>query len=86
MFSRPCDGINGKIQKIPDKYAFICSICSGSYSHKGNLVRHIKEIHEEEKKYECHSCGSKYTETRSLNIHMSSIHGNKLIDDNLYFP
>ena len=51
----------------PDE--FPCPVCGKLFKHKSNLKDHVRFVHEKIKKYECSSCGLKFSECRYLRKH-----------------
>ena len=37
-----------------------CSLCHFNFAHKGALKKHIREVHEEKKEYECLQCSMRF--------------------------
>ena len=59
-----------------------CSICSTSFSCKGNLKEHLVTVHdntvaEEKKSYNCKNCGKEYDDKRELKMHTLFVHEGK---------
>lgn len=52
---------------------FYCDLCSQWYSNQANLNRHKLEIHEGEKRFECKTCGKRFSQNAVLKAH-SLIH------------
>ena len=64
-------GIISNLKKSSDK--FHCDLCDYKGSRNGDLLGHMKSIHEGVK-FPCGQCDYKATEKRSLAKHVQSIH------------
>ena len=45
-----------------------CEFCSTSFANLGKLSRHIKKIHESQRKHKCDSCVKFFSTSANLNI------------------
>ena len=56
---------------------YTCEICSKSFNHNGNMIRHVKEVHYGKKRYEesiyKNFETSQFNEKNSLNINSLKI-------------
>ena len=52
-----------------------CDKCNKSYSQKGNLKTHIKNVHENVR-YNCDKCDKSFSWKHHLNRHIKSVHNN----------
>ena len=53
---------------------FKCLICSKSYTAKGTLSDHIKQIHEKQIEHQCEICGKNFATAMILRNHINCIH------------
>lgn len=51
-----------------------CKQCSSKFKMKGDLIRHVKIVHQGKKMYTCDSCGKAFGHSGHLNRHISSVH------------
>ena len=51
-----------------------CTECGAVLSTKGNLKRHMEEVHTNEKPHKCTECGGKYKSKDSLREHKKRKH------------
>lgn len=54
-----------------------CSYCERAYANKGNLNRHVEEIHNKgnPKKFECHICHKSFRRKDYISFHIETVHG-----------
>lgn len=66
--------LRGHIKQIHDEYGkkYRCKLCINSYSNIGNLFRHFRAIHRNERKYVCDKCGKSFTQRTILTEHYAS--------------
>eukprot|EP00177_Eucheuma_denticulatum_P000898 GFKZ01001628.1.p1 GENE.GFKZ01001628.1~~GFKZ01001628.1.p1 ORF type:complete len:757 (+),score=63.79 GFKZ01001628.1:361-2631(+) len=51
-----------------------CTTCSSRFKMRGDLLRHVKIVHEGRKMYSCDTCGKSFGHSGHLNRHISSVH------------
>ena len=51
-----------------------CTICGLSLSSRGNLNRHKRSVHMQERKYTCKECGRSYSRNQALKTHLIRVH------------
>ena len=51
-----------------------CKPCGKSFSHAGNLKKHIHTVHEGHKDYKCENCGKPFSQASNLKIHIHTVH------------
>lgn len=51
-----------------------CTICSSRFKMRGDLLRHVKVIHEGKKMYTCEICGKSFGHSGHLNRHVKCKH------------
>ena len=56
---------------------FKCSLCDAEYTFEGNLKKHIKSVHDENKPFKCVQCPSKFAMLSGLNRHFEAVHEKK---------
>uniref|UniRef100_A0A8D9EMH6 Zinc finger protein 59 n=1 Tax=Cacopsylla melanoneura TaxID=428564 RepID=A0A8D9EMH6_9HEMI len=56
---------------------FICDLCGSQQSTTGNLMAHIKRVHQPrpDVKFQCHLCGAEFRNKTSVSSHINFIHG-----------
>ena len=64
--------ISSDIDDTEKKHA--CKQCSSKFKMKGDLIRHVKIVHQGKKMYTCDSCGKAFGHSGHLNRHISSVH------------
>ena len=52
-----------------DRDELKCIHCSMLFTKKGNLIRHIRNVHNKEKKHECGVCQKKFSRKQNRNLH-----------------
>lgn len=52
----------------------ICPLCNKTYSSKGNLNRHLKQLHERKKPFECEECDLKFSRRYAYEVHLKIVH------------
>ncbi|KAI0564847.1 hypothetical protein FGB62_23g111 [Gracilaria domingensis] len=52
----------------------ICSTCSARFKMRGDLLRHIRTVHEGKKRYQCPRCPKAFGHSGHLNRHIQSVH------------
>ena len=60
--------------EIRKEKQFKCKSCEREYFTKKGLVDHIREFHEDIRKYECNLCDRKFHRPRQLRIHIEQDH------------
>ena len=50
-----------------------CTLCDFSFAHKGALKKHILEVHEEKKDYECPQCSKRFARGYQLKKHLELV-------------
>ena len=57
---------------------FSCDIkdCKLTFSHRGNLNKHIRNVHKKEKPHQCSQCMKKFSRKYVLNAHIDTVHNN----------
>jgi KRAB domain-containing zinc finger protein len=53
-----------------------CDECDYTSTFRNNVAKHMRSIHQKEKKYLCSDCGSQFNEQKSLNYHLEK---NKIV-------
>ena len=53
---------------------FKCESCSKSFSHAGDLKKHLRRIHEGYKDHKCESCGKSFPQEGNLKKHICTVH------------
>ena len=56
---------------------FKCKYCDKKIISKGNLKRHIEDVHEGQKKYECEFCNRNFSQKCNLKNHQFKVHKGK---------
>lgn len=51
-----------------------CTVCASRFKMRGDLLRHVKIVHEGKKMYTCATCGKSFGHSGHLNRHISSVH------------
>lgn len=51
-----------------------CTQCSSRFKMRGDLLRHVKIVHEGRKMFTCDTCGKAFGHSGHLNRHISSVH------------
>jgi DNA-directed RNA polymerase subunit RPC12/RpoP len=51
-----------------------CPECGMRFGQKGNMTRHYKMVHEEEKNYKCDKCGVQFAMNSDLSMHIKTVH------------
>eukprot|EP00178_Gracilaria_changii_P016888 TRINITY_DN48386_c0_g1_i1.p1 TRINITY_DN48386_c0_g1~~TRINITY_DN48386_c0_g1_i1.p1 ORF type:complete len:655 (-),score=70.70 TRINITY_DN48386_c0_g1_i1:397-2361(-) len=51
-----------------------CSTCSARFKMRGDLLRHIRTVHEGKKRYQCPRCPKAFGHSGHLNRHIQSVH------------
>ena len=65
------DGRKDHLQIVHEgKKNLLCEICGKSFSHVGDLKRHILRVC---KDYECESCAKTFTEVKHLKTHIRTV-------------
>ena len=57
--------INGKEEKIP------CTICNAEFTRKGNMLKHVRDVHEGIKNFKCEICSRAFS---SITVSQKSFH------------
>lgn len=52
----------------------VCESCSARFKMRGDLLRHVKTVHEGKKMYTCPTCNKAFGHSGHLNRHISSVH------------
>lgn len=52
----------------------VCKMCTSRFKMRGDLLRHVKTVHEGKKMYTCKTCGKAFGHSGHLNRHVSSVH------------
>ena len=55
---------------IADNKENKCSLCHFNYAHKAALKKHILEVHEEKKDYECPQCSKRFARRYQMKEHL----------------
>ncbi|XP_055600733.1 zinc finger protein 271-like [Uranotaenia lowii] len=55
---------------VQSKKTFVCSICERQFSHQQTLADH-ERVHQNDNRYDCQSCGAKYTSKSGLRNHLN---------------
>lgn len=56
---------------------FLCDLCGYTTRHKGDLIRHLRAVHQKLRRFECDKCPAprpKYSTRPSLNMHLYNHH------------
>ena len=64
-------------QCMKEKKSFQCLHCNGAFSQKGNLEKHISNVHECKRQFKCEDCELTYKRKEHLFVHFSSVHEGK---------
>lgn len=51
-----------------------CTRCTSRFKMRGDLLRHVKTVHEGKKMFTCETCGKAFGHSGHLNRHISSVH------------
>ena len=66
------------LSKISNKCGPIkCEYCNKTVSSKGNLKRHIEDVHKGQKRYECELCSKSFSQKCNLKTHILKYHKEK---------
>lgn len=65
---QPNDGDNGTEKK------HACTRCAKRFKNRGDLLRHVKVVHEGKRIYICETCGKDFGHSGHLNRHIQSVH------------
>ena len=69
---------SGKMKKHLEKAhgikQFHCTYCYQSFGMKGNLKKHIDEVHENIRPFECEICQGKFARKEKLREHIEGVH------------
>lgn len=69
--SSRADGDSGKNLKNDRKLRpFQCELCQSCYTQKGDMVRHMRYVHEGLRPYQCTYCGNSFGRRSILNKHL----------------
>lgn len=86
-YALPSTNILGSADREVESWAkgrkprpFKCSICQSCYAQKGDMVRHVRCVHEGLRPFHCHICGSSFGRRSVLNKHVQR-HLKKLEDE-----
>ncbi|CDW76270.1 zinc finger [Stylonychia lemnae] len=66
-----------KLMKSKHLKIFECQICKIKLTRKDNLLKHIKNIHNKQKRFHCNVCYKYFTEKGNLNVHLRTHSGSK---------
>ena len=47
-----------------------CGICDATFTTNGNRDRHIRTVHQGERRFKCNLCNKSYTSNQDLNVHI----------------
>lgn len=64
----------GDVDDSEKKHSCTYANCSSKFKMRGDLLRHIKIVHEGKKMYTCETCGKKFGHSGHLNRHIQSVH------------
>lgn len=64
----------GDVDDSEKKHSCTYTNCSSKFKMRGDLLRHIKIVHEGKKMYTCETCGKKFGHSGHLNRHIQSVH------------
>eukprot|EP01083_Nonionella_stella_P134126 408087_1 len=53
---------------------FPCESCDKTFTHKYNLNRHTRDVHEKIRQFSCESCDKTFTQKCYLKIHINTVH------------
>ena len=79
-FDKPLGETEKTDENIENKAIFVCQLCDKTLSCLGNLNKHVKEVHNKEKKvkvYNCTACDSKFSFKKYLAKHINTVHKEK---------
>lgn len=51
-----------------------CSTCPARFKMRGDLLRHVRNVHEGKRMYHCQTCGKSFGHSGHLNRHIQSVH------------
>ncbi|CDF38089.1 unnamed protein product [Chondrus crispus] len=51
-----------------------CRTCESRFKNRGDLLRHVKVVHEGKRMYLCETCGKSFGHSGHLNRHIQSVH------------
>lgn len=51
-----------------------CTLCKSRFKMRGDLLRHVKIVHQGKKMFTCPTCGKQFGHSGHLNRHISSVH------------
>lgn len=51
-----------------------CTKCDARFKMRGDLLRHVRTVHERKKSYTCTTCGKMFGHSGHLNRHVESVH------------
>ena len=57
---------------------FLCKICSKSFLQNGNLLIHIKSVHDDIRPHKCSICDSAFHLKSAMNIHVKTVHDGEI--------
>lgn len=70
--SKKLIGLGDNVADGDKKHA--CTVCGSRFKMRGDLLRHVKIVHEGKKMYTCDTCGKSFGHSGHLNRHISSVH------------
>ena len=56
------------------KVSHLCVLCGLKFTQRGNLVKHIKSVHDKSMVCSCDTCGSKFSTKYTLKAHIMAVH------------
>lgn len=59
---------------VDDDKKHACAACESRFKMRGDLLRHVKIVHEGKKMYTCGTCNKSFGHSGHLNRHISSVH------------
>lgn len=65
---------DGELDDNDEDKKHACKKCSSRFKMRGDLLRHVKIVHEGKKMYTCQFCSKKFGHSGHLNRHIQSVH------------
>lgn len=61
-------------QGQPESTRVPCSYCNSTFASRGNLQRHVQNMHGANERNRCEECGSSFSSKFNLNRHVDNVH------------